>query len=187
MSLAPQDAPRPRSPSQAWTLDRGFVLSMVVVLAILAAALWGSWPAIWSELAAARPRAPNFAVLADLSPVIKIHLYTALAALGLGAALMALRKGRTFHRVAGWMWVGLVMTTAISTLFITDLSPGRWSWIHLLTGWTLIILPIAVLWARRRDVARHRGAMMGLFYGAFAINLAFVFIPGRTMWNLFFG
>ena len=29
--------------------------------------------------------------------------------------------------------------------------------------------------------------MMGLFYGAFAINLIIAFIPGRTMWDLFFG
>ena len=79
------------------------------------------------------------------------------------------------------------MTTALSTLFITSLNHGRWSLIHLFTGWTLIILPLAVIWAKRRDVARHRRAMMGLFYGAFAINLIIAFIPGRTMWDLFFG
>ncbi|MDP2215261.1 DUF2306 domain-containing protein [Phenylobacterium sp.] len=188
MSLAPQDAVRQtRHPVGAWTFGRGFALSMAVVLAVLAGAMWGIWPAIWRELAAARPHAPDFAVLASLSPVVRIHLYTALAALGLGAVLMAARKGRMFHRTAGWIWVALVMTTAVSTLFITSLSPGRWSLIHLFTGWTLIILPLAVMWARRRDVTRHRRAMMGLFYGAFAINLAFTFIPGRTMWDLFFG
>ncbi len=187
MSLARQDSQPRLSPLKAMTFGRGFALSLVVVLLILTGAMWGIWPAIWQDLAAARPRAPDFAVLAELSPVVKIHLYTALAALALGAVLMAARKGRTFHRVAGWMWVALVMTTALSTLFITSLSPGRWSLIHLFTGWTLIILPLAVMWARRRDVARHRRAMMGLFYGAFAINLAFTFIPGRTMWTLFFG
>lgn len=188
MSLAPQDSvPHRNRPPVTWTFGRGFALSMVVVLVVLAGAMWGIWPAIWRELAAARPHAPDFALLAGLSPVIKIHLYTALAALVLGAVLMTARKGRTFHRIAGWMWVALVMTTAVSTLFITSLSPGRWSLIHLFTGWTLIILPLAVIWAKRRDVARHRRAMMGLFYGAFAINLAFAFIPGRTMWNLFFG
>lgn len=185
MSLAPQDAAP--SPRPAWTFSRGFALSMVVVIAILAAALWSGWPAIRDQLAAARPHAPDLALLAGLSPVIQVHLYTALAALVLGAVLMAARKGRTFHRTAGWMWVVLVMTTALSTLFITSLTPGRWSLIHLFTGWTLIILPLAVIWARRHAVARHRRAMMGLFYGAFAVNLAFTFIPGRTMWDLFFG
>lgn len=187
MSLAPQDSPPRFSPLKAMTFGRGFALSLGVVLLILAGAMWGIWPAIGRELATARPHAPDLAVLAELSPVVKIHLYTALAALVLGAVLMAARKGRTFHRAAGWTWVGLVMTTAVSTLFITGLNGGKWSLIHLFTGWTLIVLPLAVMWARRRDVARHRRAMMGLFYGAFAINLVFTFIPGRTMWNLFFG
>ncbi|MDO8408498.1 MAG: DUF2306 domain-containing protein [Phenylobacterium sp.] len=186
MSLAPQDAvPQRRRP--AWTFGRGFALSMVVVAAVLGAALWRTWPAMLGQLADVRPHAPDLALLAGLSPVIKVHLYTALAALGLGAGLMAARKGRVFHRTAGWIWVALVMTTAISTLFITSLTPGRWSLIHLFTGWTLIILPLAVIWAKRREVARHRRAMMGLFYGAFAINLIIAFIPGRTMWSLFFG
>lgn len=187
MSLAPQAAQPGRIPLKAWTFGRGFALSMGVVLLILAGVMWGVWPAIWRELAAARPHAPGFTVLASLSPVVKIHLYTALAALVLGAVLMMVRKGRTFHRAAGWTWVALVMTTAVSTLFITSLNPGRWSLIHLFTGWTLVVLPLAVMWARRHQVARHRRAMMGLFYGAFAINLAFTFIPGRTMWSLFFG
>ncbi|MFP5448214.1 MAG: DUF2306 domain-containing protein [Alphaproteobacteria bacterium] len=187
MSLAPQAAQPGRIPLKAWTFGRGFALSMGVVLLILAGAMWGVWPAIWRELAAARPHAPDFTVLASLSPVVKIHLCTALAALVLGAVLMMVRKGRTFHRAAGWTWVALVMTTAVSTLFITSLNPGRWSLIHLFTGWTLVVLPLAVMWARRHQVARHRRAMMGLFYGAFAINLAFTFIPGRTMWSLFFG
>jgi uncharacterized membrane protein len=57
----------------------------------------------------------------------------------------------------------------------------------LFTGWTLIVLPLGVLWARRHDMARHRRTMMGLFYGGFPINLAFAFIPGRTLWRMFFG
>jgi uncharacterized membrane protein len=40
---------------------------------------------------------------------------------------------------------------------------------------------------KRRDVARRRRAMMGLFYGGFAVNIFIAFIPGRTMWNLVFG
>jgi uncharacterized membrane protein len=130
---------------------------------------------------------PDLGLFAGLSTPIKIHLATALMALVLGAVLMAVRKGRTFHRTAGWVWVCLVSVTAGSTLFITGLNHGGWSLLHLLTGWTLIMLPLAVIWAKRRDVARHRRTMMGLFYGGFAINLVIAFIPGRTMWNMFFG
>jgi uncharacterized membrane protein len=41
--------------------------------------------------------------------------------------------------------------------------------------------------ARRHTVSMHRRRMMGLFYGGFAINVFIAFIPGRTMWMMFFG
>jgi uncharacterized membrane protein len=135
----------------------------------------------------ARLHAPDLALWAGLSLPIKIHLVAALGALVLGGVLMTRRKGRAFHRVAGWVWVSLVSVTAGATLFITSLNHGHWSILHLFTAWTLLILPIAVIAAKRHSVQRHRRSMMGLFYGGFAINLLFAFIPGRTMWQMFFG
>lgn len=164
-----------------------FALSMVMAAIILGLAIGSSWSGRIGLAERARPHAPDLALLSGLSIPIKIHLATALAALVLGAVLMMMRKGRTFHRVAGWAWVSLVSVTAGVTLFITSLMPGSWSFIHLFTGWTLIALPLAVIAAKRRKVALHRRAMMGLFYGAFAINLVIAFIPGRTMWAVFFG
>jgi hypothetical protein len=54
-------------------------------------------------------------------------------------------------------------------------------------GAALETLPLAVVWAKRHEVARHRPMMTGLFYGGLAINMFIAFIPGRTMWRLFFG
>lgn len=164
-----------------------FALTMAAVTAVVAVSLTGLWEPIVALADRARPHAPDLSLWAGLSPAIKVHLATALAALVLGAVLMAVRKGRAFHRAAGWTWVALVAVTAGSSLFIAELNNGRWSLIHIFTGWTLIILPLAVLAARRHKVAQHRRHMMGLFYGAFAINLAFAFIPGRTLWMMFFG
>lgn len=164
-----------------------FAVSMGLVALILAAAMGPFWSDLVRIAGPARPHAPDLDLLAGLSTPIKIHLATALAALALGGVLMAVRKGRTFHRVAGWVWVSLVSVTAGATLFITSLNDGRWSLIHLFTGWTLLVLPIAVMAAKRHNVVRHRRSMMGLFYGAFAINFFIAFIPGRTMWQMFFG
>jgi len=165
----------------------GFAIAMALVALILGAAMGPFWGDLVRIAGAARPHAPDLALLAGLSTPIRIHLATALAALLLGGVLMAVRKGRTFHRVAGWVWVSLVSVTAGVTLFITSLNDGRWSLIHLFTAWTLLVLPIAVMAAKRHNVARHRRSMMGLFYGAFAINFFIAFIPGRTMWQMFFG
>lgn len=164
-----------------------FALSMVGVAAVLGLAMGNVIAPVVQMAAQARPHLPDMTLFTALSPVIKVHLVAALAALVLGGVLMTVRKGRTFHRVAGWVWVSLVMTTAGATIFIRELNHGSWSWLHLFTGWVLLITPLAVFWAKRHDVRRHRRTMMGLFYGGFAINLAFAFIPGRTLWMMFFG
>ena len=182
MSSVSQTPRRPRPGAGSW-----FAIPMAVVALILLLALGRSGAYVMRVAGEGRLHGPDLALLASLSTPIKVHLLAALAALVLGAVLMAVRKGRRFHRVAGWTWVALVSVTAGSTLFITSLNHGRWSLLHLFTAWTLIALPLAVMWARRRQVARHRRTMMGLFYGGFAINLFVAFIPGRTMWNIFFG
>ena len=164
-----------------------FALSMILVAVILAVALGpigGGFARVARE---GHLHAPNLAMWAALSVPVKIHLATAFGALALGAVLMAVRKGRTFHRIAGWVWVSLVSVTAGATLFIKVLNNGTWSFLHLFTAWVLLILPLGVMAAKRHAVAQHRARMMGLFYGAFAINLAFAFIPGRTLWVMFFG
>lgn len=192
MSLVSQTS-APRS-----GLTRSFIVRFGVVMAaaaaIIAVALGvanGGAGAVARGVAAvgarAHPHLPDLALLAEQPPALKAHLFAALGALALGGVLMTARKGRTFHRVAGWIWVGLVGVAAAASLFLTGLNHGRWSLIHLLTAWVLLPLPLGVLWARRHNVAQHRRTMMGLFYGGFAINLAFTFIPGRLMWRLFFG
>jgi uncharacterized membrane protein len=161
--------------------------STSIALAVLALAVAPAREGLTRLAAQARLHAPDLAVLAALSPVVKVHLAAALAAMVLGYVLMTARKGRTFHRVAGWIWVCLVSITAGVTLFITELNHGAWSFLHLFTGWVLLVLPLAVLAAKRHDVRRHRRTMMGLFYGGFAVNFFIAFLPGRALWMTFFG
>ncbi|MBW8816523.1 MAG: hypothetical protein JF588_24155 [Caulobacterales bacterium] len=182
MSSVSQMSARPPS-----GFARRFVISLAAIAGIVGVSLGGAFRPIAQMAAAAHPHAPNLALFAHLPLAIKIHLLAALAALALGAVLMTLRKGRTFHRVAGWVWVALVSTVAGASIFITSLNHGHWSILHLFTGWTLLMLPLAVMWAKRHEVARHRRTMMGLFYGGFAVNLFIAFIPGRTLWTMFMG
>ena len=64
---------------------------------------------------------------------------------------------------------------------------GPWSPIHLLAIFVLIMLPLAVLAARRHDVNSHRRHMQGLFLGALVIAGLFTFYPGRIMYEVVFG
>ena len=51
----------------------------------------------------------------------------------------------------------------------------------------IVALPLAVAAARRHEGERHRRYMTGLFFGGFAINLIFVLLPGRLVWDLVLG
>lgn len=133
-----------------------------------------------------RLRAPDWGLLAAQPLVIQLHLAAAVVALVIGAMLMLMRKGVTFHRRAGWLWVSAMSIVAGSSIFITGVNGDRWSFIHMITGWTMIALPLAVIAARRHDVKQHRRFMMGMFYGGLIIAGGLTFIPGRTMWNVFF-
>jgi len=82
----------------------------------------------------------------------------------------------------GWSWVLLMLTVAVSSLFIHTIRLwGPWSPIHLLSILVLVTLPLAVIHARRHDIAQHRMAMLMLFTGALVIAGGFTFLPGRIM------
>jgi uncharacterized membrane protein len=137
--------------------------------------------------AAAMLLRPNLALLATVSLAIKIHLAAAVGALFLGGVMLASRKGRTFHRIAGWVWVTIMATVAVSSIFIRTLNPGHFSWIHGFTAVTLLALPIGVVAAKSHNVKTHRGTMMGMFLGGLVIAGLFTFVPGRLMFQMFFG
>jgi uncharacterized membrane protein len=97
-------------------------------------------------------------------------------------------KGTLPHRTAGWIWVALMVIVAVSSFFIHDLRVwDAWSPIHLLSVFTLAMLPLAVMHARRHRVDRHRRAMIAIFVGALVIAGVFTLAPGRIMHAVVFG
>jgi len=126
--------------------------------------------------------------LLNAAPVIQIHAFAAIAAFVVGAVQLSAPKGTIPHRLVGWLWAVLMLTVAISSLFIHEIRLwGPWSPIHLLSILVLVILPLAVLYARRHQVSRHRTAMLMLFTGALVIAGVFTFLPGRIMHSVAFG
>ncbi len=119
--------------------------------------------------------------------VLQVHVIAAVSAVGVGAVILWARKGRAFHRALGWIWASLMAATAGTSLFIVGLNGDYWSPIHLLSGWTLALLPVAVWAARRHNVNLHRRTMTGVFWGASITAGAFALLPGRLIWKLFMG
>jgi len=110
---------------------------------------------------------------------IQLHAGAAIAAVLLGAVQLIAPKGTLPHRQLGYVWVALMLTVAITAIFIR--SGGSFSWIHIFVPLTLIGVASLILAARKGLVARHRGTVMGLYIGALMIPGAFSFLPGRLM------
>lgn len=124
----------------------------------------------------------TLAPLLNASPAIEIHAFAAMATFALGIVQFAAPKGTLAHRTMGWAWVALMVVVSVSAFFIHQIKLwGTWSPIHLLAGFTLVGLGVAVHAARRHVIARHQRAMMALFFGALVIAGGFTFMPGRIM------
>ncbi len=164
-------------------------LMTLTLVALGAAALAASGPAIWRSLeeVSLRPHAPDWVLFLGLPLQVQVHVGAAIAALAIGTIILLLPKGKGPHKALGWSRVVAMATTAASSLFITGLNGDLYSAIHLLTGWTLIALPMAVVAIRKRNVMTHRRMMTSLYIGGLVLAGLFSFIPGRFMFEFLFG
>lgn len=120
--------------------------------------------------------------------VIQLHTFAAISALVLGIVQIASPKGTLPHRTLGWLWVALMATVALSSFWIhKSRLIGLWSPIHLLSIFSLIMLPLGVWYARRHQVKGHRITMISIFTGGLVIAGLFTFVPGRIMHAVAFG
>ena len=130
----------------------------------------------------------SLAPLLDAAPAIPLHAFAAMAAFALGLVQFAAPKGTLPHRTIGWIWVLLMASVAISSFWIHTIRlVGPFSPIHLLSIFTLIMLPIGVWRAHSHRVADHKRIMIMIFAGALVIAGLFTFVPGRIMHAVVFG
>lgn len=174
-------APEPR---------RRAALRFALVLTVVLAFGLGFWivGSQWSAVLAAATRgsalhAPDVSRLLAQPSMVIAHAGFATAALVLGPVMLLSRKGATFHRRAGWTWAGLMAAAAGSSFLLLD---NPYSYIHVMSAITLVLLPIAVHAARRHKVARHRVLMLWLFWVMLVGAALFTLVPGRLVWEMLF-
>lgn len=127
--------------------------------------------------------------------IIQVHAFGAIAGFFLALIQFAAPKGTLPHKTIGVLWMVILFTVAVSSIFIRPAYyPGlpfiQWfSWIHiftLLTFWALIEGSFYLLRGGPK-LKKHSGAFTGLFIGGLLIAGAFAFLPGRTMHKVLFG
>ena len=130
----------------------------------------------------------SLAPLLEAAPVIPLHAFVAMAAFALGLVQFAAPKGTLPHRTVGWIWVALMAVVAASSFWIHQIRlVGPFSPIHLLSIFTLLMLPLAIWRAHTHRVAAHRVMMILIFADALVIAGLFTLLPGRIMHQVVFG
>ncbi len=118
------------------------------------------------------------------------HLATVLPCVVMGAALFLMKKGTPVHKGTGKVYLVLMITTAIITLFMpAEVGPrvfDHFGWIHSFSVLTLYSGPKAYFAIRRGDVKTHQYSMIGLYVGGIMIAGGFTLYPGRYLHDLFF-
>lgn len=117
----------------------------------------------------------------EVPGLVWLHLATIGMALGLTPVMLLRRRGDGTHRRLGWIWAAAMFLTAFDTMFIRLINQGGFSWIHLLSIWTMIQVPLIVWRARTHNVAGHRSAVRGMVTGALLIAGFFTFMFDRML------
>lgn len=127
----------------------------------------------------------------SLSPVITIHLTSALATVALGPVALWARKGATvrpkLHRAFGYAWVTVMLATALSAMFIRDYRGANvlgYTYIHLLVLVAITGISYSFYSLAKGNIEGHRKSMQRVYYGACLGAGFFALAPGRFLGNL---
>ena len=125
--------------------------------------------------------------------IVQAHVATVVPAFLLAIWLIVFsRKGSRWHRALGALFLTLMVTTAIISLFIHRRTPDSpvlgMSTTHLFVPFVVFATWRALDGALRGKIKQHQRWVLGLFFGALVINGLnnIFFLPGITR-DVFFG
>jgi uncharacterized membrane protein len=166
--MATLAAPQPRTLAPD-LFERILAVGAALLLAAVVGAL-GKGQADW-------PRVPA---------LVWAHLLTIVVAVALTPVMLLRRRGDRRHRALGWVWVTAMLLTAASSFFIRDINDGGFSFIHILSAWTLFQVPLIVWSARTHNVRQHRSSVRGMVTGALLVAGFFTFPFDRMLGHWLF-
>ena len=192
MTTETQTSYTERSAARTTPVWRHLAIGFVIVSVVVGLALWqgsgGNLSLVEGLFGSANwSIRPDPAAFVRAPWVIQLHAGTAIGALLLGTVQMFAPKGTIPHRTVGYVWAVLMVTTAISAIFIRQINGGSFSFIHIFVPLTLMSVYGMIANARRGLINKHKNAVYGAFFGALIVPGLFAFMPGRLMHVIFFG
>jgi len=119
-----------------------------------------------------------------------MHLATVAPAAVIGTYLMIVRKGSAIHKWLGKVYMLLMLITAVISLMMPAKIGftifSHFGPIHLLSILAIVSVIAAYDAIKRKNIDRHRKAMIGLFTGGVLIAGTFTLMPGRFLHALLF-
>ena len=159
-----------KNPLAADTYERGLAIGAILLLGCVMVAVargqsdWGKIPMpVWA------------------------HLGMMMIALALTPVMLLRPRGDTLHRRLGWVWVAAMILTAAISFFIANPHMNRFSFIHILSIWVLIQVPLIANAARKHNIRRHRIGVRAMVTGALLIAGFFTFPFNRLLGHWLFG
>ncbi len=120
--------------------------------------------------------------------VIQVHAGAAVLALLLGPFAIWRKRKDVWHRLAGMIWIVLMLVVATSAWFIHGWQLiGPFSPIHLFSLLTYYSIFQALRHVRAGRYRQHGAALRGLYLQALGLAGLFTLLPGRMMHQLIFG
>lgn len=166
-TTAPLRRAKPVTPDR---FERVLAVAAIILLGFVLAALLRGYP-YWGRIPA-----PLWG-----------HLGTMIVALALTPIMLLRRRGDRPHRLLGTIWVIAMILTALDSFLIRGINRGGFSFIHILSVWVLIQVPVIWWSAKTHSIDRHRSTVRGMVTGALLIAGFFTFPFNRMLGQFLFG
>jgi uncharacterized membrane protein len=131
--------------------------------------------------------AKGFAEWHMIKSVVWVHLTSITLAVALTPVMLLRPRGTASHRFLGWIWATAMLLTALVSFGVRGMNNGGFSFIHILSAWTSLQVPIIIWSARTHNVKRHRSSVRGMVTGALLIAGFFTFPFDRLLGHWLFG
>jgi uncharacterized membrane protein len=134
----------------------------------------------------------NLTPLLESTWAVQIHVVALVLAWLVGTwQFFVSRRGGTTHRMLGRVFIALMLTVALVSLFIHLRAPHSaffgFSLLHLYVPLILALCALAIYGARTHRIRVHRFAVIAMYFGSLVFTgLIQIFIAGGITHRIFF-